>query len=193
MASPLTTRTGKRYRLKRRHVLGGTAVAMLVIAGGWVMAASFAIQQGGAENGNGTYHGTAGLAFWTESSAGVATQPGPLPAVLSSSAGGPTTLGGSAANYGVNAPTATDVAQFWRFTETAAAPINTELELQFTVSTGVVVTITQVTVYVQTQAAALGGPITFTLYYDLGSPSAGTITLNSVTEISQECPGGTCP
>jgi hypothetical protein len=114
--------------------------------------------------------------------------------VLSTTVGAPTVLAGGATSYGVNAPVLNDIAHFWKFTESAGAPVNTELEIQLTVSTGVVPTVAAVTVYVETQASSPGSAITFALYYDLGSPSAGTITLNSVTQISQECTGvGTCP
>ena len=72
--------------------------------------------------------------------------------------------------------------------------VNTELELSFTLSTGVGPTITTVTVYVVTQAAVPGAPVTFGFYYDLGSAAAATIQLNSVTEIAQQCSAvGTCP
>ncbi|MCI4372465.1 MAG: hypothetical protein L3K02_02300, partial [Thermoplasmata archaeon] len=74
MAYPhTTTTTGNSYRLKPRHVIGGTIVALLVIGGSWVMAASFAVTQGPAETGSGVYHGTAALAYWTETAAGVGT------------------------------------------------------------------------------------------------------------------------
>ncbi|MCI4366053.1 MAG: hypothetical protein L3K10_08395 [Thermoplasmata archaeon] len=180
--------------MKRRHILGGTIVAMLIIAGSWVMAASFAIQNGTTETGSGAYHGTAAIAYWTETAVGVGTQPGVLPAVLSGTAGTPTVLAGAATNYAVNAPTLNDIAHFWKFSEATTAPINTEVELQLTISTGAVPVITAVIVYVETQAVAPGSAITFTLYYDLGSPSSGTITLNAVTQISQQCAAvGTCP
>jgi hypothetical protein len=185
---------GKGFRMKPRHVLGGTIVALLLIAGGWVMAASFSITQGPTETGSGVYHGTASLAYFPETGAGVGTQPGSLPTQLWTTVGTPTVLAGSATNYAVNAPTLNDIAHFWKFTEATSAPVSTELEIQFTVSTGGVPTITSVVVYVETQSTAPGAEIVFTVYYDLGSPSAGTITLNSVTEVGEQCSAvGTCP
>ncbi len=62
------------------------------------------------------------------------------------------------------------------------------------VSTGVVPTVTSVIVYVETQAVIPGTAQTFVLYYDLGSPASATITLNSVTQVSEQCSAvGTCP
>jgi len=186
--------TDRTRRLTRRTVWIATAVAMAAVIGGWTVAASFSVQNGNTETGGGAYHGTSALTYWTESSVGVGSQPSPLPTALSTTVATPTVLAAAAANYAVNAPTATDVVHFWKFTESAGAPVSTELELQFTVSTGAVPVITQVTAYVETQATSPGAAIVFVLYYDLGSPSAGTITLNSVTEISQGCTAvGTCP
>jgi hypothetical protein len=180
--------------VNRRTILGGTLIAMLVLTGGWVAAASFTVTQSTTETGGGNFHGTSSLTYWTESSVGVATQPSTLPTVLSTTVGTPTVLAGTATNYGVNAPTANDLAHYWKFLEATSAPVSTELELQFTVSTGAVPVITEVVDYVETQATAPGAAITFAVYYDLGSAASGTITLNSVTEVSQVCGSvGTCP
>lgn len=55
-------------------------------------------------------------------------------------------------------------------------------------------TVTTVTVYVETQATVPATAQTFTLYYDLGSPATATITLNSVTQLGEQCSAvGTCP
>lgn len=187
-------RTEHHWRPKNRQIIGATVIALLALAGSWVMAASFAITNGNVETGGGAYHGTALLAFWSESSVGVGSQPGPLPTLLSTTIGAPTVLAGAAANYAINAPVAGDVVHFWKFAETTAAPVNTEVQIQFTVSSGAVPVVTQVTVYIETQAVAPGATITYTLYYDLGSPVAGTITLNSVTQVGLQCSAvGTCP
>jgi hypothetical protein len=188
-----TTTTGSSLRLKRRHVIGGTIVALLVVGGGWVMAASFAVQQGATETGSGMYHGTAALTYWSEATAGVTTQSG-TPPVLSTTIGTPTVLPAAGTSYGVNAPTLNDITHYWKFTEAITAPINTEIEMQISVSTGVVPAVTTVVVYVETQAAIPATAQTFVLYYDLGSAATATITLNSVTQISEACTAvGTCP
>ncbi len=158
------------------------------------MAASFQVTNSTTETGGGNYHATNSIAYWTETAVGVSTQPGTLPTALSTTVGTPTVLAAAATNYAVNTPTLNDLAHYWKFSEATTAPVSTEVELQFTVSTGVSPTITQVTVYVETQTTAPGAAITFTLFYDLGSAASGTITLNAVTEISQQCGSvGTCP
>ncbi|MGD0257715.1 MAG: hypothetical protein ABSB90_07555 [Thermoplasmata archaeon] len=188
-----TTTTGNTHRLKPRYVIGGTIVALLVIGGGWVLAASFAVQQGSTETGSGVYHGTSSLTYWTESTAGVTTQSA-TPAVLSTTVGTPTVLPAVGTSYGINAPTLNDITHYWKFTEATTAPASTEVELQFSVSLGAVPTVTTVTVYVETQATVPATAQTFTLYYDLGSPATATITLNSVTQLGEQCSAvGTCP
>ncbi len=180
-------------RLKPRHVLGGTIVALLVIGGSWVMAASFAVTQGPTETGAGVYHGTAALTYWTEASAGVTTQTG-TPTALSTTAATPTVLAATGTSYSINAPTVNDITHYWKFTEATTAPASTEVEMQISVSTGTVPTVTTVVVYVETQTTVPGTAQTFVLYYDLGSPATATITLNSVTQVSQQCSAvGTCP
>jgi hypothetical protein len=170
-----------------------TGFALLAVVAGFGMAA-FTVTQGPALAGGGEYHATSAIAFWTETDVGVSVQPTVLPTLLSALVATPTVLAAAAANYGVNAPTAGDIGQFWKFTEAAGATVNTELELSFTVSTGAVPTVTTQTVYIETQAVAPAGALVFSFYYDLGSAGAGTITLNSVTEIAQQCSAvGTCP
>ena len=183
-----------RRSLSRRAVYLATAFALLVVIAGFGLAASFTITQGPAINGGGVYHATNAIAWWTEASAGVAIVQTPVPAQLSATVGTPTVLGGASASYTINVATANDVGQYWRFTEATTATVNTEIEIAFTVSTGAVPVVTTTIAYLETQAAAPGAALTFTLYYDLGSPAAGTITLNSVAELSQQCSAvGTCP
>jgi hypothetical protein len=178
---------------KRRLVWVGTVVTILAISAGWLTAASLTITTGSSENGGGTYHATSSLSYWTEASVGIATEPSSLPAVLSTTSGSPTVLAGSGQNYAINTPTASDIAQFWKFTEGTSAPASTEIELQFTVSTGLTPVITQVTAYLETQATAPGTAQTFVLYFDLGAVTSN-IVLNSVTEIGQQCSSvGSCP
>jgi len=179
---------------KRRLVIAGTIISLLAISAGWVVAVSLSIQLGGTETGAGTYHATASLTYWTESDVGVASQPSVLPSGLSTTVGTPTQIAGTGQDYAINTAVANDVAQFWKFTEATSAPAATELELQFTVSTAAIPVITEVTVFIETQATIPGTAQTFVLYYDLGSVAGGTIVLNSVTEISQVCTSvGTCP
>jgi hypothetical protein len=186
----LANRTTK---VRRATIWAATALAMVAVVGGWAMA-SLTISDGANENGGGAYHGAQSLTYWTEASVGLATEPSTLPTALSTTVTAPTTLAAAAANYAINAPVAGDVSHYWKFTESAGAPTGTEVEIQFTVSTGATPTVTSVTVFIETQGTAPTGAIAFTLYYDLGNPSSGTITLNSVTQIAQQCSAvGTCP
>jgi len=187
-------RSEKHPNAKRRFVWIATVVALLAVAGGWVLAASLTIGPGNTETGAGTYHGTTQLTYFTETSVGVGTQPAPAPAALSQVVGAPTILAATATTYAINPATAGDVIHFWKFTEATSAPAATELELQFTVSTGAGPTITALTVYIETQATIPATAQVFTLTWDLGSAASTTIVLNSVTEISQQCASvGTCP
>ena len=187
-------RIDRRWRLTRRSVFIATLLALVAIVGAYAGAVSFSIGLGNTQTGNGTYHATAQLTYWTETDVGVGSQPAVLPPTLSAIVGTPSVLAGAGTNYAINPAVANDVTHFWKFQETIAAPANTEIELQFIVSTGVVATFTTVTVYIETQAAVPGTAQTFVLFYDLGSPAGGTITLNSVTEISQVCTAvAACP
>jgi hypothetical protein len=184
----------KRYSIRNKTILAETTMAVLTFVGGYALAVALTITNGASETGGGVYHATNNLAYWTESTVGINSQPSPVPSTLSSTVGTPTVLAGAATTYAINAPGAGNVVHFFKFSEATTAPINTELEIQFTVSTGAGPTITLVTVYVETQAAAIASAITFTLNYDLGSAGAGTITLNNVMQVSQVCSAvGTCP
>jgi hypothetical protein len=183
----------KSPQLGRKTIYLATALAMAAVIGGWAMAASFTITNGTTETGTGAYHTTAGLTYFAETAVGIGSQPAGL-TTLSATVATPTVLAAAATTYAINAPTAADVVHFWKFTEAAGAPAATEIELQFTVSTGAGPTVTAITAFVETQAASPGAAVVFTLNYDLGSAAAGTIQLNSVLEISQQCSAvGTCP
>jgi hypothetical protein len=185
--------TNRSPRVGRKMVFLATALAMAAVLGGWALAAGITITTGNAETGAGAYHATNALTYFTESAVGLGSQPAGL-TTLSAVVATPTVLAAAATTYAINAPTAGDVVHFWKFTEAAGAPASTELELEFTVSTGAGPTVTQTTVYVETQAASPGAAIVFTLNYDLGNAATASITLDSVLEVSQQCSAvGTCP
>ena len=188
----VNTTPGKRF--PRRTVYIATAFTLLAVIAGFGMAASFTVTQGPAIAGGGVYHATNSIAWWTEDSAGVNIVQTPVPATLLGTVVAPTVLGGAATSYGINALTANDVGQYWKFTEATTASVNTELEISFTISTGAVPVVTTLTVYIETQPTIPGTATIFTLSYDLGSAATGTITLNSVSELTQQCAAvGTCP
>jgi len=182
-----------RRSARRRAVWGGTAVALLLLGGAWTVAVSLSVTPGLTETGGGAYHTTTSLAYLAEVDSGVTTISNSALAVLSPAVGTPTVLAGTSASYALNSLTSSDASQFWVLEETTAAPVNTEVELQFWISTGVVPSVTHLALFVETQATAPGSTLTFTLFYDLGNPGAGTITLNNVLAIDQQCPSlGTC-
>ena len=174
---------------KRRLVWLGTVVALLAVAGGWVMAASsFEVSQGNTEYGGGTVHSTQSIAWWSESDVGLGAIPSGTFTQLSTTPNPATTLGAGAATYTIGSTTAGDIMHYWVFDEAAGAPTGTVLELSFTVSTGTTPSVTTTTVYVETQGTSPTGSIAFTMLYDLGTPGPGTpVVLNSVTEISLQC------
>jgi len=183
----------ERHKIRGRAIYAATALALLALTVGYALAAVTVTN--GSESGNGNYVNANALAWWTTSAAnpaGVYTVPGATPAVLSTTIGTPTVLAAAGQNYGINAQTAGDVAQIFKFTEAAGAPANTEVEIQFQVSTGAGTTVTNV--YIESQAAPPGAAQTFVLYFDAGSAAGGTVTINYGEQISLQCSAvGSCP
>ncbi len=181
-----------REKIRNRTILVATVVTALAFVGGWAMAAI--VVTNGSESGAGNYTSANNLAYWTQASVGLSSVPNPVPATLSQTVATPTVLAAVATSYAINAPTIGDLQHFFKFTEATGAPANTEVEIIFTISTGGGPTITTVNIFIETQAAPPGTATTFTLEYDLGNPAAGSITLNSVQQVSQQCSAvGTCP
>jgi len=134
------------------------------------------------------------LTHFQQTGSAATTTPAPLPAVLSASAAAPTVLGGASTRYLVNAGVAGDQASDWTFTETVGIALNLEIELRFqvTYAVGAVTTTFAATAYVESQAAAPGATLTFTVYWDSGHATG--VVLQSELEVSQACPAvGTCP
>lgn len=183
-----------RTRVSVKAIYLATALSLAAFVGGYAMAGSLTVSSGGTESANGNYETTSSISWWTQSTVGLAAFPSGSPTTLSATATGPTVLGPSAQNYGINAGTAGDVAHYFKMTESTTAPVSTELEIVFSVSTGASPTVTTVTVFLETQTAAPSTAVTYTLYYDLGSAASASIVLNSVQQISQQCSSvGSCP
>jgi hypothetical protein len=184
----------KRPKVPGKAIYVATALAMVAFGFGYAMAASLTISSGASENGGGVYHATDSIAWWSETSVGLGTVASGL-TQLSGTAGSPTVLAATNQSYAVNAPTAGDVSHVFHLQEAASGvPANTEIEMVFSISTGSVPTVTTLTVYLETQAAPPGAVHTFTLVYDLGSAASGSIVLNDVQQISEQCSAvGTCP
>lgn len=185
-----------RPRIAGKTIYIATSLMILAFGGGFAMAA-ITVSSGSSETAAGQYNGASALSFWALASGqpvGLSSTPGTVPTQIASAVGSPTVLAAAGQSYMVNAGTAGDVAQFFKFTETTGAPVNTEVELVFTVSTGSSPSIATTTVYIETQSAAPGSAQTFTLYYDLGSAASSSVVVNSVQVVSQQCNAvGTCP
>jgi len=185
---------GPRVTLKVVYL--ATALSLAAFVGGFAMAGALTISQGSPESANGNFESTSSISWWSQSSVGLSATPGPLPTSLAgSTAASPVVLGsGASQSFLLNAGTAGDVAHYFKMAETTSAPTSTELEIVFTVSTQTVPVVTTLTVFLETQSSSISTAVTLTLYYDLGSAASGSVVLNSVQQISQQCGSvGSCP
>jgi hypothetical protein len=184
----------KRPNLPAKVVYVATFFAMAAFVGGYAMAGALTISQGPAESAGGNFESTNSIAWWSQASVGLTSVASPLPTQLATTSSSPTVLAATGQAYLINTGAAGDVAHFFKMTESTSAPVSTEIEVVFTVSTGLSPVITTVTVFLESQSTAPGTAQTFVLEYDLGSPTSASIVLNSVEQISQQCTAvGTCP
>ncbi len=180
-------------RVRRRLAGFALAIGVLLLSTAFVAAASLRIGSS-TESFGGQESPTSYLADWEETGAGPSATPAPVPAELSASMAAPTRLASVATSYLVNAGTADHTALAWSFTQATGLATNLELELAFTLhwtNDGTAET-GSVTVYVETQAAAIGAALAFTLYFDAGAATG--IVFVSQYELTQSCSAvGTCP
>ncbi len=185
----------------RSQGLGARRVSVLVVApllvlsflGGLGMALT--ITAGNSSNGSGAYEGSTELTYWTLAGTFADTMHGPLPGAASTTAGTPTVLPASAQSYRINAATIADLAVRWNFTEGTSSPVNTEVEITFTIAYGISGTSTTIKIYLETQGTAPASPIVFQLFYDSGGTGApGSEAVQAFVQLSQQCSAiGTCP
>lgn len=177
-------------RIKGRAIAIATILAMLMFGAGYAMAAITVTNT--TETAGGTYVNPGAISGWALSATdpvAVAVIPSSGLTAASTTVGTPSVLPGAATSYSVGTVTAGDIAQVLHFSETAAAPVSTEIEITFTLSSASVVT---TTVYVETQAAPAAYTMTF--YLDAGSAAGASVTINYAEQISQQCSAvGTCP
>ncbi len=180
-------------RTRRFAALASIAAGLFLLA--TVAAAAVSLTIG---HSNETFAGeenpTTFLTHWQETGSLQGTTPRPAPTVLSVASATPTVLPTANTAYLVATGAAGDEAAEWTFQETSGIAANLEIELQFTVhdTVGGTAASHAYTVYVETQAVAVGGALTFTLYWDGGATTG--VTLVSQYEVSQACVGvGTCP
>jgi hypothetical protein len=180
-------------RTRRLVALAAIAAGLMLLGTIGVAAVSLTIG-----HSNETFAGqedpTTFLTHWQETGALPGTTPLPAPALLSVAAGAPTLLPTASGGYLIAAGTPGDEAAEWTFSETVGVAASDELVLAFTVeaTVGGTTATHSFTVYVETQAVALPGTLTFTLYWDGGATTG--VTLDTQYEVSQACSAvGVCP
>lgn len=183
---------GARNRaLPRISMLFAVVLVVLATAGGVV--AALVITAGTTEQASGGYEGSTSLTYWALDGTFADTMHAPLPGFVSGVARFPTVLH-AAASYRINPATAGHLAVRWNFTEGTAAPVNTELEIIFTIAYGITGATNTVTVYVETQGTAPANPIVFQFFYDAGTGAPASVAVQAFTQVSQQCTAvGTCP
>jgi hypothetical protein len=167
------------------------AIGLVLCAG--VVAASLSIQENSGGAG-GVQNPTGFLTQFQETGVLAAATPNPLPVQLSAIFGAPTVLAAASSAYLTDAGTAGDAAVAWTFSETVGIATHLEIEVELSVEylVGAVTHTTASTVFVESQATAIGATLTFTLYWDAGAPTG--ITFVSESQIGQECSAvGVCP
>jgi hypothetical protein len=178
----------------RRVLTAGNIVLIVVIAASVVAGAVSFRLTASAETAGGVETPTQFLTHWQQTASEAGTFPGFTPARLSANVLAPTRLPAGSARYSVNAGVRGDVAVLWVLTESTGMAVNTEIELSFVVHylVGTTASAFTTTLYVETQATAIGANNIYTLYFDTGAATG--ISYQSQLEISQICLAvGTCP
>jgi hypothetical protein len=134
------------------------------------------------------------LTHWQQVGSESGQTPRFLPRAWSGVVGAPSRLPRFSAAERINPVTVGDLALVWVFNESVGIPTSTEIEITFNIQylVGVTATAGSITVYIETQRAAPGTTLTFTVYWDSGH--AAGVTFVDQIEVAQECLAiGTCP
>lgn len=188
--------TGRRSRRRNPYRISTLVVVPLVLlsfVGGLVLALT--ITAGTSDRGSGAYEGSTELAYWTLAGTFADTMHGALPGAASTTVGTPTVLPASTQSYRINAATIGNAAVRWNFTEGTSSPVNTEIEITFTIAYAISGANSTIKIYLETQGTAPASPLVFQLYYDSGGTGApGSSAVQAFVQLSQQCAGiGTCP
>jgi hypothetical protein len=176
---------------RRSFAAGGGTIAVLVVTG---LVAGSLVVSGNTGTGGGVQSPASFLAHFQETGVLAATTPAPVPVVLSAVLAAPSRLPAAGGAYLADAGVAGHLAIEWTFSETVGIAISQELEVSLNLEydVGAVTHTSSLTVYAETQAVAIGGTLTFDLYWDAGAATG--ITFVSQAEIVQACAAvGTCP
>jgi hypothetical protein len=172
---------------------GWVGIALIVLLAVGMVSAVFVITTStGAIRGQS--NGSTYLTHWQQTAVSSAATPNPLPAAVSLTVATPTRLAGVSASLRLDPADAAHQAVEWTFTESVGVPVNQEIEVAFAIeyTAGAVSHSVAVTAFLESQAAAIGGALTFNIYWDAGA--AAGITFESESEISQACTAiGSCP
>jgi hypothetical protein len=177
----------------RRRSLALAAIAAVLLCVGLGGAVSLRLTPS-AELDSGVQAPTQFLTHWQQVGSESGLTPAPVPRLWSGTVGAPTRLPRVSSADRIDAATTGHLALMWVFNETVGVARSTELEITFHIRylAGAVPTTATVTRFVETQAAALAGPLTFTVYWDSGRV-AGVTFVNQL-EFVQVCAAvGTCP
>lgn len=159
---------------------------------GGVAGASTNVTSGIAEQGAGMDVGQQSLTYWIWESVHFEVIPPRVPPAASTVAGAPTVLPRVGASYVLGPSTPGDSAFRWVFEEGAGAPQSTELELRFVA--GTTNPAVHITIYVETQAIAPLGAPTYRFYWDAGTASPSSITVETLQVTVLVCASvGHCP
>jgi hypothetical protein len=134
------------------------------------------------------------LGHWQQVGSESGTTPAVLPRLWSGTVATPTRLPRFSATDRIDATTAGNLALVWVFNETVGISAGMEIEIAFHLQylVGATLTTASITVYIETQRAALAGPLTFTVYWDSGYATG--VTFVDQLEVAQSCSAvGTCP
>jgi hypothetical protein len=175
----------------RRWWFAVLSVGVLLSSGALAVSLTIINTSGGA---GGVENGSLFLTHWQQTGVLSALTPNPVPPRASVVVATPTRLPGASGSLSLDPAVAGDQALEWTFTESVALPINEEVEIAFDVqyTVGAVPHTATATVFLESQAVAIGAPLTFNLYWDTGAP--GGATFGAESEISQACTGvGACP
>lgn len=179
----------RRWRLSAPAVFVVGVLALSAVVAG----AAFQVTHS-SETASGTQNAADFLTHFPTVGTAFTATPLPVPALLSSTAGAPTLLPAAAASWMLNTGVAGHEAWDWGFSETVGIATSTEIELRFQVTyeVGATTLSYSATAYVETQAAAIGANLAFTVYWDGGATTG--VTVLSQLEISQVCGSvGACP
>jgi len=173
--------------------LGAILVAAILgIVGGFTLGAATQVAQGPTEYSDGALVAQQDLSYWVWHATILTTIPARVPTAASTAVATPTILPAAGRSYTINAATAGAEAVRWQFSEGTTAPASTELELRLVA--GLNGPSSSIRIYLETQAVAPFGALTFFLYWDAGAFPPASLTIETMQVTVLVCTSvGHCP